>query len=126
MPESSWDTAFPHRNPLYTYDDFLKAVGKFPAFCNETNLAGKTLDESCKRELSTLFAHWGQETGARDPGRGEFWTQALYYVSEICSQTGSCSEYKSYNWSNDVWPNQAGVKYYGRGPFQLSWNYNYG
>lgn len=24
------------------------------------------------------------------------------------------------------WPNQPGVQYYGRGPMQLSWNYNYG
>ena len=36
------------------------------------------------------------------------------------------SDYKSWNWSNNAWPNQNGVQYYGRGPMQLSWNYNYG
>jgi len=29
-------------------------------------------------------------------------------------------------WSNKAWPNQPGQQYYGRGPMQLSWNYNYG
>ena len=37
----------------------------------------------------------------------------------------SC-DYKDFGWSNNAWPNQAGKQYYGRGPFQLSWNYNYG
>ena len=36
------------------------------------------------------------------------------------------SDYKSSNWSATAWPPQAGVQYYGRGPMQLSWNYNYG
>ena len=82
---------------------------------------GWTDDDVCKRELAAMFAHWGQETGKRDPAEGEFWTQALYYVREI-----NKSDYKNYGWSNDAWPNQAGVQYYGRGPLQLSWNYNYG
>ena len=99
----------------------MKAVAKFPAFCNENNIQGNILEQTCKRELATLFAHWGQETGARDPNRGEFWTQGLYYVEEI-----NKSDYKSYNWSAKAWPNQPGVQYCGRGPMQLSWNYNYG
>lgn len=121
FPASDWSRAFPYANSVYTHDNFLKAVAKFPAFCNESNIQGNTLEETCKRELSTLFAHWGQETGARDPNRGEFWTQGLYYVEEI-----NKNDYKSYNWSNTAWPNQPGVQYYGRGPMQLSWNYNYG
>jgi len=68
-----------------------------------------------------MFAHWGQETGKRDPGSGEFWTQALYYVEEI-----NKSDYTDWGWSNNAWPNQPGQQYYGRGPMQLSWNYNYG
>jgi len=32
-------------------------------------------------------------------------------------------DYKS---DSAAWPTKAGVQYYGRGPFQLSWNYNYG
>ena len=40
LPEAQWDIVFPSANAVYTYEKFLKAVGKFPAFCNETNIAG--------------------------------------------------------------------------------------
>lgn len=88
------------------------------------------MDETCKRELSTIFAHWGQETGKRDPSDGEFWTQGLYWIQEIrCNGTGAANcDYTSGGWASDAnaWPPVAGKQYYGRGPFQLSWNYNYG
>ena len=60
MDEDAWEALFPYRNELYTYDGFLEAVGKFPAFCGESNLATyhKDLDMTCKRELATLFAHF--------------------------------------------------------------------
>ena len=67
FPASKWSTAFPHANAVYTHDNFLKAVAKFPAFCNESNKQGSTIKETCKQELSTIFAHWGQETGKRSP-----------------------------------------------------------
>ena len=97
-------------------------MAKFPAFCRENNIDGNTIEMTCKRELATMFAHWGQETGKRSPSNGEFWTQGLYYTEEIAK-----SDYKSTANGNDVnFPPQAGVQYFGRGPFQLSWNYNYG
>merc|ERR1712176_996465 len=130
--QESWNVGFPLADPVYTYDNFLKAVGKFPAFCGESNLDDLSLEETCKREVATLFAHWGQETGKRSwaPQDGEFWQQGLYHIEEMrCKDTwnGTC-DYKSSNWSNDdlAWPSQNGVQYYGRGPMQLSWNYNYG
>lgn len=70
----AWKKGFPLADPVYTYDNFLKAVAKFPYFCNETNIAGQTLEQACKRELASIFAHWGQETGKRDPSNGDFWT----------------------------------------------------
>ena len=82
---------------------------------------GDALEQSCRIELATLFAHWAQETGKRSQSDGDFWTQGLYYTEEI-----NKDDYKSDNWSNDAWPSQDGVQYYGRGPMQLSWNYNYG
>lgn len=103
-------------------------MAKFPAFCNETNLSGWSLEDTCKRELATIFAHWTQETGARDPSKGEFWTQALYWVQEIrCNGTHdpTCDDITT-NWSAKAWPATKGKQYYGRGPFQLTWNYNYG
>ena len=33
--ESQFEETFPFRNELYTYEGFLNAVGKFPAFCGE-------------------------------------------------------------------------------------------
>lgn len=40
FPESQWSSAFPMANHVYTYQKFLKAVAKFPSFCNETNIPG--------------------------------------------------------------------------------------
>lgn len=50
---------------------------------------------------------------------------SLIYVEEIgCTVDGwACSGYTT---PHDLWPPTDGMKYYGRGPFQLSWNYNYG
>jgi len=125
---ADWSVGFPLANPVYTYKNFLKAVAKFPKFCNETNKAGQSLDQTCKRELATLFAHWGQETGKRSTSDGEFWKQGLYYLEEIrCSgTTDPTCDYKQAGWAEEAWPSQPGQQYYGRGPFQLSWNYNYG
>lgn len=122
-----WEGGFPIADDVYTYDNFLKAAAKFPSFCNETN-QGLDLETACRRELAGIFAHWTQETGKRDPSEGENWTQALYWVQEIrCNGTNdqSCN-YSQGGWADTAWPAQPGKQYYGRGPFQLSWNYNYG
>lgn len=110
FPEAMWPSAFPQANAIYTYDNFLKAVAKFPAFCGENNMANMDDDQTCKRELSAIFAHWGQETGKRSWNDGEFWTQGLYWVQEIrCNGTNdSTCDYKSSNWSAlpSAWPPQ--------------------
>lgn len=54
-----WDEGFPLADPVYSWEGFLKAVAQFPHFCNENNLDGWTIDDVCKRELATIFAHWG-------------------------------------------------------------------
>ena len=51
---SDFSTFFPNANPAYTYENFLKAVGKFPSIC--------TVKETCKKTLATMFAHFHQET----------------------------------------------------------------
>ena len=38
LSEEDWEFAFAYANEVYTYDSFLKAVAKFPAFCNESNI----------------------------------------------------------------------------------------
>lgn len=34
-----WDEAFPLADSIYTYDNFLKAIAKFPYFCGESNIS---------------------------------------------------------------------------------------
>lgn len=60
------------RHKIYTFEDFLKAVGSFPAFCGESKEGSKMSKENiCKKELATLFAHMTQETGGKkDEFRG--------------------------------------------------------
>ena len=122
FPETDWDAHFTRINSLYTYDSFIHSVAEFPAFCNETNNAGESKDDACKRELATFFAHVTQETGNRYGEEDTWWHQGLHYLEETVHHP-----YKSYEWKNDIkWPNVDDVQYYGRGPLQLSWNYNLG
>jgi hypothetical protein len=116
VDEDAWEELFPIRDELYEYDGFLHAVGKYEAFCGESNLSGYTLEETCARELATLFAHFGQETGLHneDPniaGGVAEWRQGLYWVTEIrcteglSSEAGSSScDYKDGGWSATAFP----------------------
>jgi chitodextrinase len=125
------------RKSLYTYNGFLQAIGKYPFFCNDKGdqLADYTMDEACKRELAVMFAHFNQETGynAWHP-QYEDMRQGLAHITEWnCTHpqngiaNGSCNYFQTWaSWSTTAYPPQAGRHYYGRGPFQLSWNYNYG
>ena len=58
-----WNFLFPNRVRDYDYESFLGAVARYPAFCGEATSTGYSLEETCKRELSTLFAHMIFETG---------------------------------------------------------------
>jgi hypothetical protein len=63
LTESKFNELFPSRDSLYTYDGFIKAVAKYPMFCGEYNDSStdtnlENLDNACKRELSTLLAHF--------------------------------------------------------------------
>jgi hypothetical protein len=35
LDAEKWEYIFPLRNAVYTYEEFLKAVAKFPAVCAE-------------------------------------------------------------------------------------------
>jgi len=131
---AAWEETFPKRDDLYDYTSFLRAAAKFPAFCGEGNCPNLNGKMSCARELATLFAHLGQETGygaSSDPV--PLHQQALYEIQEIrCTNAnGTSKNISSCNYSSTSpagmnWPPQSGEQYYGRGPVQLSWNYNYG
>ncbi|GMP78746.1 hypothetical protein CsSME_00034565 [Camellia sinensis var. sinensis] len=102
---------------FYTRSAFLKAIGSYPSF----GTTGTTDDS--KREIAAFFAHATHETGLlmyREEKKVEE-SANFCYIEEI---NGASRNYcDSSNTQYRCAPNK---KYYGRGPLQLSWNYNYG
>ncbi|XP_062150260.1 endochitinase EP3-like [Alnus glutinosa] len=88
---------------FFTRVAFLNALNSYTQF--GTN---GTADDS-KREIAAFFAHVTHETGS------------FCYIEEI---NGASQDYCDE--SNTQYPCNPNKKYYGRGPLQLSWNYNYG
>jgi len=135
LNESDWEYLFPLRAKDYSYSNFLKAVGKFPALC-DTYKDGRDSDAICRKELATMFAHFAQETGGHESWRPEAeWRQALVYVREMGWSEGQKGGYNG-ECNTDVWQGQTWpcgkdkdgdfLSYFGRGAKQLSYNYNYG
>lgn len=89
------------------------------------------------REVATLFAHFTQESSQnnkwlQDAKGIDLWRQGLYYINELgCGPgfagngTPAC-DYIQKGWADEAWPSQENAQYHGRGPFQLSYNFNYG
>ena len=102
FPESKFNEYFSKKNAAYTYTNFLKAIGKYPAICSSAR--------SCPKLLASMFAHFEQETAG------------LFYIEEI-NRGPYCADWS--NWVIDAYPCVPGKKYYGRGAKQLSWNYDY-
>ncbi|KAM7460927.1 hypothetical protein LguiA_029048 [Lonicera macranthoides] len=88
---------------FYTRAAFLEAVNSFPEF-------GRTgsADDS-RREIAAFFAHASHETSR------------FCFIEEI---NGASQDYCDER--NTQYPCVQGENYYGRGPLQLTWNYNYG
>ncbi|PPS01733.1 hypothetical protein GOBAR_AA18934 [Gossypium barbadense] len=87
---------------FYTRQAFLTALDSFPDF-------GKMgSDVESKREIAAFFAHATHET--------EFFC----HTEEQDKSDSHCDTTKP------EFPCAPGKSYYGRGPLQLSWNYNYG
>jgi hypothetical protein len=144
LPESKFKSIFPRANEgrgpgvgngPYTYFNFLKAASMWPSFCNEAARGGTDLDALCLKELASMFAHFSQEVGEHDAySQYPMWQQGLYYYNELgCSNDPSVAgcEYRggtcdASTWMGQIWQCPAGVKYFGRGAKQLSYNFNYG
>jgi chitinase len=97
VSEAQWNQMFPNRNGFYTYSGFVAGAASWGAFGNTGDLATR------KREAAAFLANAAHETGG------------LVYIEEINKSTlcgGGCGC-------------APGKMYYGRGPLQLSWNYNY-
>ncbi|KAK9950403.1 hypothetical protein M0R45_005896 [Rubus argutus] len=108
------DKACPANN-FYTYRSFIKATKWFPGFGTTGSLATR------KREIAAFLAQISHETGggwATAPDGPYSW--GLCYKEEINPGSNYCDDtYKQ-------WPCYPGKSYKGRGPIQLSWNFNYG
>ncbi|EKO3480151.1 chitinase [Vibrio fluvialis] len=136
FPQSEWDYLTHMAAPEYTYTRFLRAIGKFPAFCGDYT-DGRDADAICKKSIVTAFAHFSQETGghiAKDnvsdnPLALDEWQQALVHVREMGwseGQKGYTTGCGQNDWQNARWPCAAGQGYFGRGAKQLSYHFNYG
>jgi chitinase len=107
VSRQTYETMFPNRNGLYSHDSLVTATQKYPNFCNEGS------DTQRKREAAAFLANIAHETSG------------LLYIEELrCIPNGCGDEYCDRG--STQYPCQPGRSYHGRGPIQLSWNYNYG
>ena len=101
LTEAQFDSMFPQRNSFYTYAGFVAAATKYSAFAA---VGDATVQ---KQEVAALLANVALETNFLQAINED--QQAPY-----CDSTNV--QYKC----------AAGQEYFGRGPLQISWNYNYG
>lgn len=112
LPRATYEAMFPKRNTLYTYDALVTAAQAYPKFGSEGSL------EQRKREVAAFLANIAHETRY---GSLEDYTQGLHYIEEQNPPHRYCDETES------TYPRCIPERsYHGRGPIQLSWNYNYG
>ncbi|MFE9601028.1 glycoside hydrolase family 19 protein [Streptomyces hokutonensis] len=103
VSEAQFNQMFPSRNSFYTYSGLTAALSAYPGFANTGS------DTTKKQEAAAFLANVSHETGG------------LVYIVEQ-----NTANYPTYcNW-NEPYGCPAGQSaYYGRGPLQLSWNFNY-
>jgi len=82
-----------------------------------------------KRELAAFLANISKETtgGWQPIGSGldgDYTLWGLYFVHELGYTSSNCNN--AYTSPHTEYPPTPNKCYYGRGPIQLSWNYNYG
>lgn len=103
LDQETFDHLFPQRNPFYTLEGLKEAARHYPHF------AASNDPEVALRELAAFLANVSHET------------LHLRYVTEIneAAHGDYCDPSLPYGCP-------AGTNmYYGRGPLQLSWNFNY-
>ena len=119
ISRQTYETMFPHRNALYEYDSLIAAIQKYPQFCSEGT------PEQRRQEAAAFLANIAHETtGGWDAAPDGRHAWGLHFIEEVGCENGSCTGYCDVN--NNIYPCASGQTYHGRGPMQLSWNYNYG
>ncbi|GAA3906587.1 chitinase [Streptomyces gulbargensis] len=103
VSEAQFNQMFPNRNPFYTYAGLTAALKSYPAFATT---GGETVK---RQEAAAFLANVHHETGG------------LVHVVEQ-----NTANYPHYCDARQPYGCPAGqAAYYGRGPIQLSWNFNY-
>ena len=103
VSEAQFNQMFPGRNGFYTYAGLTDAMKKYSAFATTGS------DTVKKQEAAAFLANVNHETGG------------LVYINEI-----NTANYPHYCDASQSYGCPAGTaSYYGRGPMQLSWNFNY-
>jgi chitinase len=103
VSEAQFNQMFPNRNPFYTYNGLVAALSAYPAFANSGS------DTVRKQEAAAFLANVNHETGG------------LVHIVEQ-----NTANYPHYCDAGQPYGCPAGqAMYYGRGPIQLSWNFNY-
>ncbi|WGK69289.1 chitinase [Candidatus Haliotispira prima] len=143
ITESDFDALFPPNlrktfhdlgGDYYTWENFVEASRYFPKFLGE----GTTEDKY--RELAAFLGNKSHETGDGWADLGsDRWKYGLVWIVELdaLSNAGLSRQptdrdvlYRAYFPHYEVAHNSyspvKGKSYHGRGPVQLSWNYNYG
>jgi hypothetical protein len=102
LKAETFNGMFPGKNSFYTYEGLIAAATKFPAFACQGDATTKA------REVAAFLGNVALETGH------------LVHIEEQSPQGDYCK-------ADDLtFPCEPGKTYIGRGPLQLSWNYNYG
>jgi predicted chitinase len=103
VSEAQFNQMFPSRNSFYSYSGLVSAMKAYPAF---TTTGSDTVK---KQEAAAFLANVAWETGN------------LQYIREL-----NTANYPYYcDWGQSYGCPAGQSAYYGRGPLQLSWNYNY-
>jgi predicted chitinase len=103
VSEAQFNQMFPNRNSFYTYRGLTTAMSAYPAFARTGS------DTVRKQEAAAFLANVSHETGG------------LVHIVEQ-----NTANYPHYCDASQPYGCPAGqAAYYGRGPIQLSWNFNY-
>lgn len=104
LTEAQFNQMFPNRIPFYTYKGLIEAADATSGFAKEGDM------DTRRREIAAVLGNATQESDSFKATR----------------------EYNMANWplycdrNNQQFPCKGANQYFGRGPIQLSWNYNYG
>ncbi|WP_033441568.1 glycoside hydrolase family 19 protein [Saccharothrix sp. NRRL B-16314] len=103
VSQTQFQQMFPNRNAFYTYSGLTAALGAYPDFAKTGS------DTVRKQEAAAFLANANHETGG------------LVHIVEQ-----NQANYLHYCDAGQPYGCPAGqAAYYGRGPIQLSWNFNY-